>query len=132
MRALLLALLIALPLHAPVHAQESPEAVYAKFHKAGLAANFPEMRKWGTAAKGAEIAAMPAAMQQSMLTFLAAILPKTYTVDRRTVDDVQATLDVSSKLENGPVYGVITLLKEDGEWKVEEAKWGEPPPPGKP
>jgi len=128
MRALLVALLIALP----AHAEESPEAVYAKFHKAGLAASFQEMRKWGTAAKGAEIAAMPAAMQQSMLNFLAAILPKAYTVDRRTVDDVQATLHVSAKQDSGPVYGVITLLKEDGEWKVDEAKWGEPPPPGKP
>jgi hypothetical protein len=127
MRALLLALLIALP----AHAEGSPEAVYAKFHQAGLAANFPEMRKWGTAAKGAEIAAMPAAMQQSLLGFLAAVLPKTYTVDSRTADDVQATLNVSAKQESGPVYGVVTLIRENGEWKVDEAKWGEPPP-GKP
>jgi len=128
MRAILVALLLALP----AHAEESPEAVYAKFHKAGLEANFQEMRKWGTVAKGNEIAAMPAAMQDSMLKFLAAVLPRTYTVDRRTVDDVQATLHVTAKQDSGPVYGVITLLKEDGDWKVDEAKWGEPPPPGKP
>jgi len=128
MRALLLALLIALP----AHAEDSPEAVYAKFHQAGLAGNFQEMRRWGTAAKGAEIAAMPAALQQSMMSLLAAILPQAYTVDGRTVDEVQATLNVSAKQQSGLVYGLITLLKENGEWKVDEAKWGEPPPPPPP
>lgn len=129
MRALLIALLIA----SPAQAEETPEAVYAKFHKAGLEANFPEMRKWGTASKGDEIAAMPAAMQQSMLQLLAQFLPKTYTVDSRKVEAELATLNVSAKQPSGMAYGVITLQKENGEWKVDEAKWGEPPPPaGKP
>jgi len=124
MRAFLIALLFVFP----ALAEEAPEAVYAKFHKAGVEANFPEMRKWGTAVKGDEIAAMPPEMQQSMLKLLAAVLPKAYTVDSKTVDAAQAILNVSAKQGGNTVYGVITLLKEDGEWKVDEAKWGEPAP----
>jgi hypothetical protein len=107
-------------------AAEEPEAVYAKFHQAGLTANLAEMRKYGTAAKGAEIASMPAELNQMMLKMLAAMLPKTYTVDRKSVDKDRATLNLSAKQDGGTVYGVITLLREGGEWKVDEAKWGEP------
>lgn len=123
-RAILAAFLIA----APAIAAEEPEAVYAKFHQAGLNANLEEMRKWGTAAKGAEIASMPAALNQMMLKMLAAMLPKSYAVDRKSVDKDRATLKLSAKQNGGTVHGVVTLLREGGEWKVDEAKWGEPAP----
>ena len=124
MRALLIAFLVAVP----AFAAEEPEAVYAKFHKAGLEANFDEMRKWGSAAGAAEIAAMPAAQRQEALKFLASMLPKTYRLDRKSVEAARAILRVSSKQPQGTVYGVVTLIKEGGEWKVEEEKWGEPAP----
>jgi hypothetical protein len=124
MKALLIAFLVAVP----AFAAEEPEAVYAKFHKAGLEANFDEMRKWGSAAGAAEIAAMPAAQRQEALKFLAGMLPKTYRIDRKSVDASRAILRVSSKQPQGIVYGVVNLIKEGGEWKVEEEKWGEPAP----
>ncbi|MGH8631145.1 MAG: hypothetical protein ACREU7_10345, partial [Burkholderiales bacterium] len=46
-------------LPAAVVAQEQPEAVYRKFHDATIAGNFAELRKWGTAAIGNELAAAP-------------------------------------------------------------------------
>src|SRR5688572_11489131 len=100
-------------------AAEEPEAVYAKFHKAGLEANFEEMRKWGSAAGAAELAAMPAAQRQAALKFLAGMLPKSYSIDSKSVEASRATLRVSAKQQQGTVYGVVTLLKEGGEWKVE-------------
>ena len=124
MKALLAAFLFC----ASALAAEEPEAVYAKFHKAGVEANFDEMRKWGSAAGAAEIAAMPAAQREEALKFLAGLLPKTYTIDSKSVSASRATLRVSSKQPQGTVYGVVTLLKEGGEWKVEEEKWGEPAP----
>jgi hypothetical protein len=120
--------LVALLLAAPAIAAEEPEAVYAKFHQAGLTANLDGMRKYGTAAKGAEIASMPAALNQAMLKMLAAMLPKAYVVDRKSIDKDRATLNLSAKQDGGTVYGVVTLLREGGEWKVDEAKWGEPGP----
>ena len=124
MKALLAAFLVA----TAALAAEEPEAVYAKFHKAGVEANFDEMRKWGSAAGAAEIAAMPAAQRQEALKFLAGLLPKAYTIDSKSVSASRATLRVSSKQPQGTVYGVVTLIKEGGEWKVEEEKWGEPAP----
>ncbi|MGH8631142.1 MAG: hypothetical protein ACREU7_10330 [Burkholderiales bacterium] len=44
------AALLAFPLAA--HAADEAEAVFAKFHSAMLAANFDELRKYGTAEKG--------------------------------------------------------------------------------
>lgn len=120
--------LFVLLLSVPAFAAEEPEAVYAKFHQAGLTANLTEMRKYGTAAKGAEMAAMPEALNQTMLKMLAAMLPKSYAVDRKSVDKDRATLNLSAKQDGGTVYGVITLLREGGDWKVDEAKWGEPAP----
>lgn len=120
--------LVALLFSGPIVAAEEPEAVYAKFHKAGLDASFAEMRKWGTAKKGEEMATMPPALQGPMLRMLASMLPKSYAVTGRKVDASRATLNLSAKQDNGTVYGVVTLLKEGGEWKVDQAKWGEPGP----
>ena len=113
-------------------AAEEPEAVYAKFHNAGLTSNFDEMRRYGTAAKGVELAAMPAADRQSMFKFLAMILPKTYTVASKTLspDGNRATMRVTSTQKSGTggkpdtASGLITLVKEKGLWKVDEADWG--------
>jgi hypothetical protein len=122
MKALLIALLFAVP----ALAAEEPEAVYAKFHNAAVQANLSEMSKWGTAAGAAEIAAMPAAMQQQMLKFLASVLPRTYTVDDKRLEGDRATLKVSAQQQQGTIRGIVALVKEGGEWKVEHAKWGEP------
>jgi hypothetical protein len=127
MAKLVAALLVALVAVAAA-AGEEPEAVYAKFHKAGREANFAELRKWGTKQKGDEAAAMPAAMQSGMLRMMAAMLPKTYTVTGRRIEPARATLHVRAPQEGGTIYGVVTLLKEGGEWRVDEEKWGEPAP----
>lgn len=101
-------------------AADEIEAVYAKFHRAGLTANFDEMLKYGTAQP--DLATMPAAEKQAMLGFLAQILPKTYTVTRKTIDSDgnHATLH----LDASGVAGTVTLVKENGVWKVGNADWG--------
>jgi hypothetical protein len=63
-----------------------------------------------------------------MLRMLASLLPKTYRVESRSVETARATLNLTAKQEQGTTYGVVTLLREQGEWKVDEAKWGEPKP----
>ncbi|MBI4937172.1 MAG: hypothetical protein HY846_02975 [Nitrosomonadales bacterium] len=117
-------LLAAMPLAAP--AADEPEAIYAKYHRAGLAANFGEMLKYGSTAKAAESASMPAAARQAMLESLAQTLPKTYSVAGKTVDagGTRSTLRVAAP---GAMGGTVILLKENGEWKVNEVSWGRPP-----
>lgn len=125
-------LIVAMPLIAS--AADEPEAIYAKFHRAGLAANFDEMLKYGTAQKGVEDTSMPVEMRQAMLNFLAQMLPKSYSVASKTIDPNgnHATLRVTAMQSQHPgdipetVNGTITLIKENGDWKVDEAKWGEP------
>jgi hypothetical protein len=124
------ALLAALPLAAS--AADDPEAVYAKFHRAGLTANFDGMLKYGTAEKGASLASMPAPMRREMLDMLAHMLPKTYSVAGKTIapDGKHATLRVTAEQKSrpgdqpSPAAGRITLVKEGGVWKVDEANWG--------
>ena len=108
---------------ATASAADEPEAIYAKFHSAGLTANFDEMLKYGTAQP--DLISMPAAERQAMLDFLAQMLPKTYTVMRKMVDPDgnHATLH----LDASGVVGTITLVKENGMWKVGNADWGGSP-----
>lgn len=111
-------------------AADDPEAVYAKFHKASLEANFEEMRKWGSAAGSAELEAMWSLKRWALLKFLSIALPKTYTVTSKTIDPDgnRATLKLSFKQEDGTAYGTATLVREGGGWKVDNTAWGEPAP----
>lgn len=104
----------------PTLATDEPEAVYAKFHKAGLTADFDEMLKYGTAQP--ELKSMPATQRQAMLEFLAQILPKAYTVTRKTIDPdgKHATLH----LDASGAAGTIALTRENGIWRVADANWG--------
>src|SRR5207244_3219153 len=49
-------------------AGEEPEAVYAKFHAASLAADYDTLRKYGTVAKDADW--MPAVVTKELLWFV--------------------------------------------------------------
>lgn len=99
---------------------DEPEAVYAKFHKAGLTSNFDEMLRYGTSQP--ELKSMSATERLAMLEFLAQILPKTYTVVRKAIgpDGNHATLH----LDAAGAAGTITFVKENGVWKVANANWG--------
>lgn len=112
------------------NAQEDPEAVYRKFHDATIARDFKELRKWGTAAIGDELAAMPAAERDVTIAFLGGMMPKSYTVTSKEIspDSAKATLRLSASVAGegkpGTVLGTITLLKEGGMWKVLKSSWG--------
>jgi hypothetical protein len=119
-RSLVLALGI---VAAPALAQNQPESVYASFHRAGLAGDYDGMLKYGSAAHANDL---PAAERKRLLRVLARVLPPKYAVVEKTVDEggKRAVL----RLRGTPpqaVLGTITLVKEKGEWKVDEANWAE-------
>src|SRR5688572_25873756 len=64
-------------------AQEDPEAVFGKFHRAMLTGNIDEMNKYGTPGGGTEIAKMPAEQRKQVLDMLKGLTPKRYKVTGR-------------------------------------------------
>lgn len=117
-------------------AQEDPEAVYARLHRATLAGNAEEVLSFGTAAARAELAAKPQAERDAMIRSLAQVLPKTYSITEKTIapDGNSATLrgtGISEFQGRAESYLAASFRKEGGAWKV--ATWGwsnqKPPPP---
>jgi hypothetical protein len=127
-RALLACLLLA-PCAAP--AQNEPEAVYAKFHRAAVSGDMDEMARHGHAAQRAEFAAMSAAQKQASAKMMAALLPRAFLVNDKRVspNNQSARLIVSGPsgitLGDKPetLYGTISMVLEAGEWKVGNMDW---------
>jgi hypothetical protein len=97
-------------------AADSPEAVYAKLHAAALARNLDAMRLYATEAQRAEL--------------IVPELPKTYRVTGKAArrDGKAVELRASGTADTvglgyTQMFGVIGLIKEKGEWKVERLSW---------
>ena len=127
MRLRAIALLLLLPLTAL--AAEAPDAVYTKFHRAAMAGNLEEMLKVSPAKRRAEVQAMSQASKDAQLQIAKHLLPRGFQVHRTTVQvDGFAFLHLSGPWfgeGNKPVtmYGVVRLVQEQGEWKVDESHW---------
>ncbi len=128
--AIVLAFALA-PAALPLRAADEPEAVYARFHRAVLAGNIAEMKRNGTAAGGAEIDRMPPAQAKAILEFMRKLMPKSYSIAGKDINPngVSATLRATAKAAETPaggtgaIVGTIRMLKEGGEWKVEQTNW---------
>jgi len=124
---------------ASAFAQEDPEAVYAKLHRATLAGNTAEVLSYGTAATQAELASKTPAEKDAVVKALAQVLPKTYTITEKTIapDGNSAVLrgtGISEFQGRAESYLNAVFRKEGDAWKV--ATWGwsnqKPPPAAKP
>ena len=109
----------------PALAEDQPEAVYAKFHRAGLAADYDGMRKYESAAKANQLDPIPAGERQQILQALARLLPRSYAVVEKTVEEGATRAVLRLRGTQPTVSGTITLVREKGEWKVDDANWGE-------
>lgn len=108
----------------PALAQDPPEAVYAKFHRAGLAADYEDMRKYESAAKVGEMDPVAPDDRAPILEALARTLPRSYSVVEETVEEGAMRAVLQLRGMQPPILGTITLVKENGEWKVDDANWG--------
>jgi hypothetical protein len=109
----------------PALAQEQPETVYAHFHRAGLAADYDAMRKYESAAKVSQMDPLPPAERKAILKALANLLPSSYAVVEKTVEEGATRAVLRLRGTQPAVSGTITLVKEKGAWKVDDANWGE-------
>ena len=122
----------------PATAQESPVAVYGKFHQAALKANYAEMKKHATAESMKVLETMPEDKRAGMLSFSAMLLPPKYTITGQepSADGNRVTLRATGMLAVPGVkpelaIGELQMLKVGGAWKVASAGW-QPADAGKP
>jgi hypothetical protein len=113
-------------------AQEQPEQVYLKLHRAMLAGNAEEVMSYATLAKRAEMKNMPG--RDAVIKMMAGLTPKAYTVNSRVFnpDGKTARLIASGMGEfmgsHSMMYGTINFLREEGQWRVEQWEWGNQKP----
>ena len=134
------ALLLAAPLLFPsgAAAQEDPEAVYSKLHKAMLAANLGEMLKYASAAQRKELDAIPQAQKVATVQLMAKMMPASYSVAGTTINpdgksaELRTTGMATGLMGGKPEmnYGVVRLVKEGNAWKVDKTEWSNQQPAG--
>ncbi len=120
-------------------AQEDPEAVYAKLHRASLAGNSNEVLSLATARQKADLASKSKAEKDAVIQFMAKMMPKTYSITGKTIapDGNSAVLrgtGVAEFMGKSQMYLTANFLKEAGAWKVDQWNWtsDKPAAPAKP
>lgn len=122
----------------PAAAAEEPDAVYFKYHRAAVTRDLNEMLRYASAAQRQEISAMSAAQKDAAMKMLESAMPRAFVLKHKNVapDGKRARLLVSgpggSVLDDKPetLYGTVTMVNEQGEWKVGTADWTNVPPAG--
>jgi hypothetical protein len=114
-----------------VTAQDDPEAVFGKFHRAILAANLDDMIKYGTPGGLTDIAKLPADKRKQVLDAMKSLTPPRYKITGRQLsnDGTKLTLRMTGSgasmfgVKADPQDGVTVMVKQGGEWKVDEVNW---------
>jgi len=110
-------------------AADEPEVVYGRYHRAAMAGELDEMLNHGLAARRAAMQGMSAAHREAALKMAQFMMPRAFTLERKTVQgNGRATLVVSGPGGSGDgrlvtIYGTVAMLMERGEWKVDQANW---------
>ena len=104
---------------------DDPEAVYAHFYRALMAADLATVERHATADYSERSLRTPD--QRDIARLSGEMFSPSYTVTRRSVGATQAmlyTLGQAGPAYGGlPVIGRITLLKQGAEWRVDKAGW---------
>jgi len=110
-------------------AQEDPEAVYAKLHKATLAAKADEVLSYASAKNKAELNAEKG-KAQAVIQFMSKLIPQSYTITERRIEASTATLRGTGTggLGNSAMYLNADFVKEAGAWKVDQWGWSSDKP----
>lgn len=115
----------------PAAAQEEPEAVYAKFHRALLSGNVADLNKYGSPEGGAHLASMSPEQRREMTEIVKRMIPHSYTITSRQLSregnryrlTATGTRPPQAGRKPEPRDATITLVKHGGAWKVDEANW---------
>jgi hypothetical protein len=127
--ALAAALIALLPLAAP--AQQDPESVYARFHRSLHAGDLATMIRYGSEPGASELRKTPPDQAKGMLELMKKLVPQSYTIVGKDLspDGSRATLRATGRGaslfgdKQETQYGTIKMVKQGGEWKVDESSW---------
>jgi hypothetical protein len=78
---------------------------------------------------------LSAAHKEAALKMVRSMMPRAFTLERKAMNPKgQATLIVSGpwdvgQQKLGTIYGIVTMLMENGEWRVDESSWSNDKPP---
>jgi hypothetical protein len=112
----IVSLVAVLGLCGPAAAADRPEAVYAKMHAAAVARNLDEMRLYAAEARRAELA-LPDVPKAYRLT------GKAMRKDGNALELRASGTADSVGLGYTQMFGVVDLIRENGEWKVDRLSW---------
>ena len=112
----MLSLVAVLGLCLPARAADEPEAVYAKMHAAAAARNLGAMRLYAAEGRRAELT-LPDVPKTYQLTGKAA------RSDGNAVELRASGTADSVGLGYTQMFGVVDLVRENGEWKVDRVSW---------
>ena len=118
----------------PAGAQDQPEAVYLKLHRATLVHNLDEMLLYASDARRAELAGTPGS--SVMLKLISSMMPRVYSVKSTAVtpDGLRAQMRATGSFtfmgSTAPSYGTVNFVRQKGEWKVDRFEWSGDKPAG--
>jgi len=112
-------------------AQDDPEAVYAKVHRAMLEENLDDMIKYGTPGGASDLAKQPAPVRKEALEMLKKVMPQHYKITSKQLSPDGNSLTMRGTGTgaigfgggSGAQDGVIRMVKQGGEWKVDDVQW---------
>jgi hypothetical protein len=113
-------------------AQQQPEEIYQRLHRAMLAGSNDEAISYATNAKKNELRNAPG--KEAIFKMMASTMPKAYVVNSRVFnpDGKTARLIASGMGEfmgqHSMMYGTVNFLREDGQWRVDQWEWGNQKP----
>lgn len=110
---------------------QTPKETYIKYHAAMLAANkIEDVQQYLCKRVNKEINDTPGMMRPMMFGFLKAVMPGPVKIESEKVDGDSATLSLLPDYSKAPKAdpnetgtGSVTLIKEDGAWKIDKEKW---------
>src|SRR5687767_10311371 len=122
----LLALAIVLFAASPAMANETPEAVYLRFHRAALEADVRTMLRHSTEAQQARMKIDQ--NHEEQVVKLQGLLPTSYAITGRAAGSTRVVLNMQGRGgglagDGGTAAGKVTLLKEGEVWKVDRIEW---------
>jgi hypothetical protein len=111
-------------------AQEDPEAVYAKMHKAALAGNSDEVISYASAKQKADLGSKTKAERDAVIGVMAKLIPKTYSVTGKNISGDTALLQGTGQggIGSSAMYLSASFVKEGGAWKVDQWGWSSDKP----
>lgn len=113
-------------------AQQQPEEIYQRLHRAMLAGSNDEAISYATTARKNELRNAPG--KEAIFKMMASTMPKAYVVNSRVFnpDGKTARLIASGMGEfmgqHSMMYGTVNFVREEGQWRVDQWEWGNQKP----